>query len=1512
MSNKSLSKVPSPARSQDFTAPRRRTRRTLSSASTAQSEGPLSTVVEKFVKSDKFVLSPMKRPSMLPDDTDIEAPRRASWWKRLEGSSRDVLEALDTNKMTDDLLQEYESEVEKDDKQSQSVQQSQSSDNESVASIVVPQQRLFNQKRQTQAKFDDIMGSRKSLGKTYIENQSIEVAPKNLFNKGPRNRPVFPDALLNSTNKTINKTVEPETNKQTRPNLFGQVGNKRKNMFTDFVFSDSEEDSEVQHKVFGFKKNNNKRVSLGTRSRRMPSLTPSNTTEIDNDDWILLPSSTMIGAQEASRMSDTDMELQDENQDNTLTEDSVIQDDENDKTLTNENIDDADKGQDVELKDVSKKVNKTHEKSKTELNTSVKYKSFQNKSNVQIEEVVAKQQQNYPVADKITRLAENEQSLEDKMAELHGESGESEKRRPNIESNKTEENPDKYVEARQEEACKTNEDVNESEEPEQSEGKQEESEEEPVQSVEEPEQSEEEQEQTEEDQELSLEEQENQNQTDEATKDQDEDMVEKDKSEEEKPQEDQDEDMEEMVWNDNEDEKLSDAAEKEVATVAEQNNEVMPNQKNTDIRKNLSKLKENADKSKNISNKSHKIVDASVDNDQNEEDIVEETPNNSTHNTTNRKKEVSKVKSPEAVLLQLQDMTNDNESFRPIGRSTTFRKSKSVYETMNMKHSLAPVQESTLGSEGSRNSSTEGSEWDSHRTTRKTIRQTLGKEYTTRKSLRALVMEQSAKRQTELYNKTTTKFDKTKNKTVTEDGNDKNASKMNKSKNKTVVEDDNNKNASNINKTRNKTVIEDANSDDNASKDKTKNKTVSDDINDQHIRDHRSSNRNISSNRSPILESPVHGTSIHHVPDPLISEYQTSYHKSLHDSMEPEISENPANPEESVNIPIPDNNDSGPEISMNASYGQGMSASGHEIVEETLGKDISRRGTSIRSKSIHHSEEVLDYEASEQVISGLEDQENEFECMQDERESEPENEEEMEQSEQEIESEQEDSQQEIEADSEHETQEKIDEPQETKGEQEQSQQEIESEHEQSQQEMESDQEESQQEIEDEQDQSQQEMESDQEESQQEIEDEQDQSQQEMESDQEESQQEIEDEQDQSQQEMESDQEESQQEIEDEQDQSQQEIESDQEESQQEIDEQDQSKQEIESDQDESQQELEDAEQSQQEMESEQESEQEIEFEEEQQSDNEDHDMSHEQESDIREPENDDRDNDDFISALNSKYKTPEKRGVSLLVFDSNMMSDEEIDFEGVSRQTDNDITENNESERELSRPSVQRVSEPRVHDVSVETKRAMLMMQMQKIAQANMERRQKIRDEVQKSLKPTRKFNLMSPIQLEYSTRHMAQPKPRKPKLKPKPMGIPTEALPKAFVKDLTYKPPKRFQPANASWITKRLYKFLETKLEPKYDYRARVRAEELVQTIFSFTKLVRRHHTAPPQAVDELKREMARLRVVNTHYEFYDFFHEFMPREIRIKVNPDVVNKIPMPRNGVFSEILLPRTVVE
>lgn len=68
---------------------------------------------------------------------------------------------------------------------------------------------------------------------------------------------------------------------------------------------------------------------------------------------------------------------------------------------------------------------------------------------------------------------------------------------------------------------------------------------------------------------------------------------------------------------------------------------------------------------------------------------------------------------------------------------------------MQIQPSLATVLESTSFSDSTKNSSRERSGWDSHRTTRKTLRQTFGKDFTPRKSLRTLVMEKIAKRQTQ-------------------------------------------------------------------------------------------------------------------------------------------------------------------------------------------------------------------------------------------------------------------------------------------------------------------------------------------------------------------------------------------------------------------------------------------------------------------------------------------------------------------------------------------------------------------------------------------------------------------------------------------------------------------------------------------------------------------------------------------------------------------------------------------
>ncbi|KAJ8716306.1 hypothetical protein PYW08_013591 [Mythimna loreyi] len=208
------------------------------------------------------------------------------------------------------------------------------------------------------------------------------------------------------------------------------------------------------------------------------------------------------------------------------------------------------------------------------------------------------------------------------------------------------------------------------------------------------------------------------------------------------------------------------------------------------------------------------------------------------------------------------------------------------------------------------------------------------------------------------------------------------------------------------------------------------------------------------------------------------------------------------------------------------------------------------------------------------------------------------------------------------------------------------------------------------------------------------------------------------------------------------------------------------------------------------------------------------------------------------------------------------------------------------------------------HELSRRTRQTTLEQYLQKIKEQNIEKKLKMEAAIRNSLK-TPVTNSLSLFKVP------GKPAPRRPKpsqSKPKKQiksVIPLDELPTEVIEDMKYKPPKRFQPSNASWITKRLYKFLETKLEPLYDYKARVRAEKLVETIYSFTKDLRRHNVAPTDAVDVLKHELARLDVVRTHFDFYEFFHEFMPREVRIKVVPDIVNKIALPRHGVFSDIL-------
>ncbi|CAG5028918.1 unnamed protein product [Parnassius apollo] len=214
------------------------------------------------------------------------------------------------------------------------------------------------------------------------------------------------------------------------------------------------------------------------------------------------------------------------------------------------------------------------------------------------------------------------------------------------------------------------------------------------------------------------------------------------------------------------------------------------------------------------------------------------------------------------------------------------------------------------------------------------------------------------------------------------------------------------------------------------------------------------------------------------------------------------------------------------------------------------------------------------------------------------------------------------------------------------------------------------------------------------------------------------------------------------------------------------------------------------------------------------------------------------------------------------------------------------------------------------NEISTTRRQADLLKFFQKTKEENMEEIRHVEEAVENSLKATRNEScdrFQTPARPNAALRriNMKTGQTKSKVKRVKSTLIPIENLPAEVLEDMKYKPTRRYQLCNASWATQRLYKFLEAKLEPKYDYKARVRAEKLVKTIYNFTKYTRRHKVAPTDAVNVLKLEMAKLKIVKTHHEFYDFFDEFMPRKIRIKVVPDLVNQIPFPEHGPFSDII-------
>ncbi|CAG4938465.1 unnamed protein product [Parnassius apollo] len=144
-----------------------------------------------------------------------------------------------------------------------STKQNNQQDAESVSSIVIPQRKLFAQKdSQTVKNFEQIMDNRENLAQLYRSkinyDKTINVHKKDSFNRSAKEcrKPVFPAKIANQG--------------EARKLVGNRVGAKRKNIFTEFIVSESEDEIPVfKPKFFGSSKNNKHQQQKNSAPRKL-------------------------------------------------------------------------------------------------------------------------------------------------------------------------------------------------------------------------------------------------------------------------------------------------------------------------------------------------------------------------------------------------------------------------------------------------------------------------------------------------------------------------------------------------------------------------------------------------------------------------------------------------------------------------------------------------------------------------------------------------------------------------------------------------------------------------------------------------------------------------------------------------------------------------------------------------------------------------------------------------------------------------------------------------------------------------------------------------------------------------------------------------------------------------------------------------------------------------------------------------------------------------------------------
>jgi len=116
----------------------------------------------------------------------------------------------------------------------------------------------------------------------------------------------------------------------------------------------------------------------------------------------------------------------------------------------------------------------------------------------------------------------------------------------------------------------------------------------------------------------------------------------------------------------------------------------------------------------------------------------------------------------------------------------------------------------------------------------------------------------------------------------------------------------------------------------------------------------------------------------------------------------------------------------------------------------------------------------------------------------------------------------------------------------------------------------------------------------------------------------------------------------------------------------------------------------------------------------------------------------------------------------------------------------------------------------------------------------------------------------------------------------------PTKVVDKAFlVNGKEYKAPRLPRPK--FWVTDHLYKFLWKRMEEKYKLATRIKSEKFVQELAKMVSFIckTKNYEKYEMELKALMKEMARLNIIKTRYDFYNFCWDFMPSEFREKVMP-------------------------